>query len=921
MPPGFGARRGEACRRRVRAGLFACVQGVDRHPRLSVGLAVVATVVGLLVCLWTLRPGTRVADMLPGESPAAASFSEVIERYKLIDDLVVVLRDGDATAERAAALLPLLEATAGVEGVRSGLPGRPTEPAPDAGSPGGLAGGASVGGAGPAASGAWPAFIRRWGIGYLDDAAWSRLTRRLAPQEAAATLRRTASLVTRPGLPESARAAALADPFRLGPLLRPAGAATQSGERDRGVPLGPCDLGGRRAWVLRVAGLRPANELSFTQPFVARIRRALDGLGLTYGLAGSYAVADFSARATRRDMIVSLAASMVLLSLLFLWVYRSARVLPATLFTLHTAIVLAFAVYAWGGGPLTPVTAVAGAILAGLGVDYCIHLRAHLRRAGRRSAGHGLNRPDVLRVVRAAPSLGLACVTSGIGFAACAFAGVAALRQFALLGVLGLGLCLLLTLLLYPTVLSGLGRGRRGRRGRRDHAAGGLGSTRPPRGRAIVSHWVAGLVRRPRRPLFLASVAVGMLGMAWLQAPQRAPAFAVDLRAMHAEPNPPLALQEALAEASGGTFGGLMLRVRVDAPEALVPVSAAVAEAARGVSGVAAALGPADLVPDADVLAARRAEGAVLATHAAEAAAAGPFAPGVLDAAVAGLAEVLTGGSTVAETGGTHRRARAWGLGEVLDAAEQPAVVSLLPMLGLAPAVLPRGPGEPREGLVLVRLVRPWESTPDRAVLARRLERAAVRAAEEAAPGGGAAVTLTGLPAMGLEVQGLLASAVQRVGLLAGFTILGVLCLAFRQAYDVMLALVPVGTGLLALGAWVVLTGTELHAANLIAVPLTVGLGVDDGVFLLTVDRWARGARPDPAGYARRMSPTVHAVLMTSVTTTLAFGSMALTQTPAIRSLGVLSMVGIAGAVGGALVLLLPFLAMRRFPRRRGTGR
>ena len=89
-----------------------------------------------------------------------------------------------------------------------------------------------------------------------------------------------------------------------------------------------------------------------------------------------------------------------------------------------------------------------------------------------------------------------------------------------------------------------------------------------------------------------------------------------------------------------------------------------------------------------------------------------------------------------------------------------------------------------------------------------------------------------------------------------------------------------------------------------------MGLGVDDGVFLLGVHRSKRD-RPDalPA-----FADACHAVTMTSLTTAVAIGSLAATSVPAIRGLGVVTGVGVLGCLCGTLLVLAPALLRRNRP-------
>ena len=114
----------------------------------------------------------------------------------------------------------------------------------------------------------------------------------------------------------------------------------------------------------------------------------------------------------------------------------------------------------------------------------------------------------------------------------------------------------------------------------------------------------------------------------------------------------------------------------------------------------------------------------------------------------------------------------------------------------------------------------------------------------------------------------------------------------------------------------------KLNTINLIALPLLVGVGVDDGIFLVTIARAVRGRRgwrghqaatangngDDRDALVTRLSAGCHAIVMTSLTTMVTFGTLAFTSTPAIQSLGVVMVLGVSAAVVGAIWILAPLL-------------
>ena len=132
----------------------------------------------------------------------------------------------------------------------------------------------------------------------------------------------------------------------------------------------------------------------------------------------------------------------------------------------------------------------------------------------------------------------------------------------------------------------------------------------------------------------------------------------------------------------------------------------------------------------------------------------------------------------------------------------------------------------------------------------------------------------------------------------AGWCAAAILLLVLVNAGSVsagLATLVPVFCGLgLTLGALVWL-GVPLHPGNFIAIPLILGLGVDDGIHLVLHYREGTG---DPLG------TTGTAVWRTTATTCLGFGSLLSVSTPAIAALGGIVLGGVLCCFVASVVVL-----------------
>jgi predicted RND superfamily exporter protein len=113
------------------------------------------------------------------------------------------------------------------------------------------------------------------------------------------------------------------------------------------------------------------------------------------------------------------------------------------------------------------------------------------------------------------------------------------------------------------------------------------------------------------------------------------------------------------------------------------------------------------------------------------------------------------------------------------------------------------------------------------------------------------------------------------------------------------------------------LLGMKLHYMNIIALPMIVGIGVDAGLHLL--QRYYEDERRNLRAAVTR---TGRAVVITSMTTMLGFGSLSLAHFQGLRELGLVAIIGVLYTMFGALLVLPAVLRMLdpRITYRGGPG-
>jgi hopanoid biosynthesis associated RND transporter like protein HpnN len=160
----------------------------------------------------------------------------------------------------------------------------------------------------------------------------------------------------------------------------------------------------------------------------------------------------------------------------------------------------------------------------------------------------------------------------------------------------------------------------------------------------------------------------------------------------------------------------------------------------------------------------------------------------------------------------------------------------------------------------------------------------------------------TGNPLQAYEASLEMKRSYEQAGLYALVVILAVLWLDFRSVKHSLLAALPLGLGMLQTLGLMGLVGIDLNPANLIGIPLILGIAVDYGVHIVHDSL----ERPGPY---RISASTANSVLVDALTTILGFGALMVASHRGLESLGRLLTLGVTTCTITSLVFLPALLA------------
>ena len=169
---------------------------------------------------------------------------------------------------------------------------------------------------------------------------------------------------------------------------------------------------------------------------------------------------------------------------------------------------------------------------------------------------------------------------------------------------------------------------------------------------------------------------------------------------------------------------------------------------------------------------------------------------------------------------------------------------------------------------------------------------------------------VTGPPVINLEAGDAVAAAFRQAFLYAFIAISFMLYILLGRKRDVLLVLAPLLTAAVITGGISVLAGMPLNFANVIALPLLLGIGVDSGIHII------HRFRTDlPDGKNILATSSARAVTVSSLTTMGGIGNLALSPHAGTASLGLLLTLGIGVTLVCMLLVLPALLTLLTRPR------
>ncbi len=158
---------------------------------------------------------------------------------------------------------------------------------------------------------------------------------------------------------------------------------------------------------------------------------------------------------------------------------------------------------------------------------------------------------------------------------------------------------------------------------------------------------------------------------------------------------------------------------------------------------------------------------------------------------------------------------------------------------------------------------------------------------------------ITGTPSITLLYIDLIKEKGGKAILFGAIAIIIILLIDFRSPTLTILAIIPLFVGTMWMMGLMALFDLKLNMVNFMALPLIIGIGIDDGVHILHRYKIeGRGSVPTVMHFTGR------AILLTSLTTMIGFGSMAFATHKGIASMGLVLCFGVGSCFISSAFLL-----------------
>ncbi len=611
-----------------------------------------------------------------------------------------------------------------------------------------------------------------------------------------------------------------------------------------------------------MAEVRNLEKISLSE-LSERYEEPVKGLKISY--TGGYPIALSDEATTKRDIKVTIVTSFLGVLTLFALSFQRVRVIFYVAVPLAVSLIwtLGFARIAFNR--LNILTCVFSGVLIGLGIDFAIHILNRYFARDEKSLDVSTRLKHTFQ--KTGGSIIIGGITTASAFYAIALSDFRGFRELGILTGTGILLCLVVMIFLLPSLLVYFSQ-RRGKEKVRDVVVAGFGL------KALLGM----LWKYPRILLAISFVIISLLGIMGGKI-----GFDENLKNLRQADHDLLLLQDKVTGWLGGSTGQVLLVVEGDSESDLMELNASIHKALRGIDGsglIAGVKSISDYLPSASQ---QMVNIEFIGKH-----------PEYFN-----MRRIERTFNEALEENGFERSDLYDKYFEVLSKAFSTKKI-LLPSsildteVGNLLRLFIPGKGESYK---FVTYIIPKKNLWSRAET-NELKEMIIRKLKDKGIGEDS-YKLTGANLLTGDLKETIIKNLKSSMWLAGLIIVVVLLIYYRSLIFLALSTLPLIVGLATLSGIMVILHLDFNFLNLLVLTMIVGIGIDDGVHLVNTFKQAKNDN-----MLEEVSQTGRAVILTSLTTLVGFGSIALSHYPGLRSMGYVASIGISACLFASIIVL-----------------
>jgi len=698
---------------------------------------------------------------------------------------------------------------------------------------------------------------------YLNGEAFTRIEQKLEPEAIRESLKTDKSLLLAP-MSSSTVEFVTADPLGFLSIVRDEIFSTKAGfsiDTGSGYYL---SIDGKHLLML-ARPVKPPQDIEFDEMLFSRlgdyeneIKKEATFRDITVEYTGGYPIALGDASTIRADLQRTLTIALIAVLVLFYLVFRRYSFLFFVGPCLNLGILWTLGFAGFALGHLNMVTAAFGAILAGLGIDYSIHFYNGF--LGENFKGVGLEKALETTFMTTGKGIVTASLTNSIAFFSMVFTKFTGLSELGIIGGFGILLTLVSNFMVLPSVIVRYMKIRGGNVKYLEVPTFGVGR---------LAAWVV----RWRYAVLVVSGVVTLIAVGFASRV----GFEADANKLRPKDNQALEVQTKIAQIFSSPSPELIVTVRGNDLEKLLVISERATEMLTERNEIETVEGPGSFLP-----------------------------------------------STKKQQENIER-ARAMGLDKTVDVFRtsltdngfrqepfEPFIDSLMRFSeGRAEPVTYDTVSKSAVGDMVKKYIIKIEDNwyvsifayPKGGIWVTDVDRDLVAELKDLSPG----VTVASITMVINQLKKIISRDFIVATLLALAGVLVVLTIQFRSLTGVLFCVVSLGVGIVWMLGCMGLFGIPLNFANIVVIPMVIGLGIDNNTHL-----YHRYREYPEDGIKEAMSFTGRAVVISTMTSLAGFGSLIFSRYGGLKSIGFLAVTGLTLCLVTALFVLPALIAVGR---------